>query len=529
MVSPNEKLANALTVLSDLQGGGQHVFRSGQFPRGHRERLVRNGYLRPVMKGWLMLSHPDAPAHDTTAWYASFWEFCGRYCTHRFGDRWHLSPELSLRLHAEDTSVPRQVVVHAQGGRNNALRLPFETSLFDLRAAAAPEPADVCGWQGLRVWTVDAALVQVPAGFFRDCPVEARTSLAGVRQVGGIVRRLLAGSRSTVAGRLAGAFRHVGRAAFADEIRHAMRNTEHDSFRESNPFAAGAEGDGDAVVAVRGFEAPIAGRLRALWAGLRGPVLSVLPGPPGLPSGDAARRRYLDSVTAAYLDDAYHSLSIEGYRVTPELIERVRSGTWNPEAVADDHGQRDALAARGYWQAFQAVRASIDEVLGGVDPSAAFRAAHGRWFFEMFQPFAAAGLYEAADLAGYRNRPVFLRGSRHVPPRVEVVVQATETLFDLLEEEREPAVRAVLGHWLFGYIHPYPDGNGRMARFLMNMMLASGGYAWATIRVEDRQEYMAALEAASVGRDIVPFAEFVGRYVGSESDAPRARHTSEDS
>ena len=114
---------------------------------------------------------------------------------------------------------------------------PFETSLFDLRAAVVPEPADICEWQGLRVCTVDAALVQVPARFFRDCPVEARTALAGVRQVGGIVRRLLAGSRSTVAGRLAGAFRHIGRAAFADEIRHSMRNTEHDSFRESNPFA----------------------------------------------------------------------------------------------------------------------------------------------------------------------------------------------------------------------------------------------------------------------------------------------------
>jgi hypothetical protein len=28
------------------------------------------------------------------------------------------------------------------------------------------------------------------------------------------------------------------------------------------------------------------------------------------------------------------------------------------------------------------------------------------------------------------------------------------------EKETEPSVRAVLGHWLFGYIHPYPDGNG---------------------------------------------------------------------
>ena len=226
-------------------------------------------------------------------------------------------------------------------------------------------------------------------------------------------------------------------------------------------------------------------------------------------------------MTAAYLDDAYHSLSIEGYRVTSDLIERVRSGTWNPEAVADDQGQRNALAARGYWQAFQAVRASIDEVLRGADASAAFRLVHGRWHFEMFQPLVAAGLYGAGELAGYRNRGVFLRGSRHVPPRLEVVADSMETLFELLEQERELAVRAVLGHWLFGYIHPYPDGNGRLARFLMNMMLASGGYPWTTIRVEDRPPYMAALEAASVDRDIVPFAEFVGRCVGSQSEAPR--------
>src|SRR4051812_7410308 len=62
-------------------------------------------------------------------------------------------------------------------------------------------------------------------------------------------------------------------------------------------------------------------------------------------------------------------------------------------------------------------------------------------------------------------------------------------LFDLIEQEPEPGVRAVLGHWLFGYIHPYPDGNGRMARFMMNAMLASGGYPWTVIRVEDRDVF----------------------------------------
>ena len=116
-------------------------------------------------------------------------------------------------------------------------------------------------------------------------------------------------------------------------------------------------------------------------------------------------------------------------------------------------------------------------------------------------------------LAGYRNQAVFLRGSRHVPPRSEAVVDAMPAMFDLLEREPEPSVRAVLGHWLFGYVHPYMDGNGRMARFLMNTMLASGGYPWTIIRVEDRNAYLAALEDASIRQDIEPFAKFVAEQV----------------
>jgi Fic family protein len=86
-------------------------------------------------------------------------------------------------------------------------------------------------------------------------------------------------------------------------------------------------------------------------------------------------------------------------------------------------------------------------------------------------------------------------------------------LFDLLSEEPEPAARVVLGHFIFVYIHPYVDGNDRMGRFLMNTMLASGGYPWTVIPVEERNEYMAALEEASVGQNIVPFAEFLARLV----------------
>jgi hypothetical protein len=43
----------------------------------------------------------------------------------------------------------------------------------------------------------------------------------------------------------------------------------------------------------------------------------------------------------------------------------------------------------------------------------------------------------------------------------------------------------------------------------MNTMMASGGYPWTVIPVTDRNAYANALEKASVGEDIVPFADFV--------------------
>mgnify|MGYP000234676090 CR=1 FL=1 len=88
--------------------------------------------------------------------------------------------------------------------------------------------------------------------------------------------------------------------------------------------------------------------------------------------------------------------------------------------------------------------------------------------------------------------------------------------------EPDPAVRVVLGHFMFVYIHPYMDGNGRIGRFLMNVMLAAGGYPWTVIPVEEPNAYMAALEAASVSEDIVPFADFLGTLVKATLDGKSA-------
>ena len=504
MVTPSEKLASSLAQLEKLQKRGRRVFRSAELTRVHRERLVNNGFLREVMKGWLISSSPDADPGNTTPWYASFWEFCASYCTTRFGEAWHLSPEQSLLLHAENTVIPQQVIICTPRGANNRVELLFDATLYDLKKNDMPPPPDLTTRDGLRLFVPEAALIKVPEAFFARYPVEAQVVLSGIRDAADLLGRLLDGGHSAIAGRLAGALRRLGRATAADEILTVMKRAGYD-VRETDPFVPA-----QTFSTANQVHAPIVGRLQSMWKTFRETVIAEFPKAPGLPQDTTA---YLSFVDDIYQNDAYHSLSIEGYRVTPELIERVRAGNWDPHGHDADRQTRDALAARGYWQAFRLVRETVGEVIEGANPGALARTVHRDWYREMFLPCVAAGLIEASALAGYRNDAVFLRGSRHVPPRWETVRDAMPALFDLLENEPEPSVRALLGHWLFGYIHPYPDGNGRVARFLMNTMLASGGYPWSVIRVENRDPYLAALERASVHQDIEPFARFVADQV----------------
>jgi hypothetical protein len=247
-----------------------------------------------------------------------------------------------------------------------------------------------------------------------------------------------------------------------------------------------------------------------MWRRMRIAIIDHFPESPGLPEHQA---EYLERVDEVYVNDAYNSLSIEGYRVTPELIEKVKTGDWKPDTNAMDNEHRNAMSARGYWQAFQAVRESIISVLSGANPGLVAYNDHSRWYRELFAPSVAAGIIKASDLAGYRNDRVYIKGSKHIPLNADAVRDAMPAFFDLLQDEKNPAVRAVLGHFVFTYIHPYMDGNGRIARFLMNCMLAAGGYSWTVIPLEKRNEYMNALEKASVEQEIVPFTRFIAGLV----------------
>ncbi|MCY4356891.1 MAG: Fic family protein [Gammaproteobacteria bacterium] len=503
MAKPSEKLAESLELLHELQVQGTVAIRSSDLSRTHRERLLRNGFLQEVIKGWYVPKRPDETVGESTAWYAAFWPFCAAYLQHLKGNDWCLSPEQSLSIHAENWTVPRQLLVRSIKARNNITVLPHNTSLLDVRATL-PDSKDIVEKNGLRLFSLPAALIACSPGYFQQNHTDMRIALSMVRDASEVLDRLLERGHSTIAGRLAGAFRNIGCERIADDITNTMRTAGYD-MRENDPF----EKQIPMILAAR-EKSPYVNRISLMWQEMRDQIINRFPKAHGQPKDIEA---YLKHVEDNYVSDAYHSLSIEGYRVSPELIEHARNGNWNPDEDENDREHHNALAARGYWQAYQAVRESVGKILQGNNPGTVVDDDHRIWYREMFAPGVTAGLLRAADLAGYRNGPVYIRRSMHVPPRCKAVRDTMPTFFDLLRNEIDPSVRVVLGHFIFVYIHPYMDGNGRIGRFLMNVMLASGGYPWTVVPLQRRDAYMDALEQASVNHNIVPFTDFLARLV----------------
>src|SRR5687768_3817386 len=158
MATPQEKLAESLEVLHELQRRGTVAIRSSDLSRTHRQRLLASGFLKEVIKGWYIPSRPDEAAGDSTAWYASFWDFCTAYLSERFDKEWCLSPEQSLALQGGNRTVPAQLLVRTPRGGNKPTELPYGTSLFDVRNAM-PKEGEVVEREGLRLFSVPAALV----------------------------------------------------------------------------------------------------------------------------------------------------------------------------------------------------------------------------------------------------------------------------------------------------------------------------------------------------------------------------------
>ena len=504
-LTEQQKLAKALTELHQVLGSAQGVVRGKQIKNPTRLLLLERGYLREILKGWYFVSDPLAEPGDTTPFYANYWEYLASYLSERFGTDYCLTAEHSLLRHAQHNVVPQQVNVMLAVNQSQVQELAFGHSVALYPGGRSfPAPADQESLMGIRCMSAPYCLGMLNPRYFKDYAREVQIVMGKLVDPSTIAA--LVDINATGVARLVSAYRRIGRSDFSEEILRQLSglktalNIEGDPFSGEPVFQLGAPG-----------KSPLYNRIKVLWAQHREAVLASRPldAKVKLSSAD-----YLARVEAIRVEDAYHSLSIERYRVTPELIRKVAEEKWDPTGNSQDQRQIDAMAARGYLDAFQLVKEDAGQAYAKKDSTPAiasqlFNDRHQAWFQKLFGPSVDAGILERRDLVGYRRHMVFLRGSLHAPPHFDYVRDGMEALRECLAEETDAFVSAVLGHWLFGFIHPYMDGNGRMARFTMNLMLASGGYPWTVIHVEDRATYMAALEKASVVDDLTTFSKFV--------------------
>jgi Fic family protein len=118
----------------------------------------------------------------------------------------------------------------------------------------------------------------------------------------------------------------------------------------------------------------------------------------------------------------------------------------------------------------------------------------------------------------YKNKPNFVqRGNeKYSYTSVEDVEPEMRALVEWLQaeevnEELHPIEIATLFHTRFVTIHPFDDGNGRMGRILMNLILMKSQLAPAIIIREEKPIYLDALVLAQDGKNQVPLLNLIAK------------------
>ncbi len=256
-------------------------------------------------------------------------------------------------------------------------------------------------------------------------------------------------------------------------------------------------------------------RLQVLIRRSRGDVATVLAEPELRSEPRRDLKALLDGARASKVHDAYHSSSIEGYRLSLDEVSRLL-GVGRPGGP-EIEDVRSKLAIIGYGVAFDRLLWRLRDARGDVRLTGSLAL---DLYVDLFSPSVEAGIVAAEDLRGWRRSPVFIRDTLFVPPGPEKVDAMIDLVFDELSaiDSSEGLIRATLVHLWFVWVHPFPDGNGRVARFLMNTALLAGGLPWLTIRVDQRDEYLSALRRSQFEHDHSAFGRFIARSLRDSSE-----------
>lgn len=105
---------------------------------------------------------------------------------------------------------------------------------------------------------------------------------------------------------------------------------------------------------------------------------------------------------------------------------------------------------------------------------------------------------------GYKKIPNFILGKRLETTPPEKVYDELNKLikwYEINKGKLHPLVLAAHFHGKFEKIHPFDDGNGRVGRFLINVILVDSGYMPIIIRKSSRTAYLSCLEAFDNGHE----------------------------
>ena len=116
------------------------------------------------------------------------------------------------------------------------------------------------------------------------------------------------------------------------------------------------------------------------------------------------------------------------------------------------------------------------------------------------------------QIGKYRDLQVYIHGRDWLPPKPKEVPKEMKNLlswYTLNKKKLHPLIVASYFHVAFETIHPFVDGNGRVGRLLMNLILHKNKYPMINIPNKIKFRYYEALKTATLEGNLRPFIELM--------------------